>query len=52
MWIFSGSDDKEENIGEHVIEALLSANIDTITDLNLGGNYLSWFIVPATKEDR
>ena len=40
-----------ENMGELVLEALLSANIDTITDLNLSGNS-SWFENPDTEEER
>ena len=38
-------------MGELVLEALLSSNIDTITDLNLGYNK-SWFEHPDTKEER
>ena len=52
MWLFNGHDDKEENMGEQVLEALLSANINTITDLNLGANAISWFKDPVTKEER
>ena len=48
---FSGQKDYEENMGEQVLEALLSSNIDTITDLNLGNN-TSWFKHPDTKEER
>ena len=40
---FSGEGlDGEHNIGELVLEALLSFNIDSISNLNLGRNY-SWF---------
>ena len=35
---FSRDSDREENIGELVLEALLSSNINSITDLNLGYN--------------
>ena len=34
--------DREENIGEFVLETLLSSNIESITDLNLRDNR-SWF---------
>ena len=50
MQELNGSDDKEENMGVHVLEALLSANIETITDLNLSSNE-SWFKDLATQED-
>ena len=51
MEIFSADKDRVENIGELVLEALLSSNIDTITDLNIGVNE-SWFKHPDTKEER
>ena len=38
-------------MGELVLEALLSSTIDTITDLNLGGNW-SWFQHPDTNNER
>ena len=34
--------DRDENIGEFVLETLLSSNIESITDLNLRDNR-SWF---------
>ena len=43
--------DDKENIGELILEALLSSNIDSITDLNLVNNY-SWFKNPNTREER
>ena len=39
---FSSGSDKIENIGELVLEILMSSSIDSITDLDLGGNS-SWF---------
>ena len=48
MYFFSYDKDSDENIGELVLDTLLSSNIDTITDLNLGGNE-SWFWNLATK---
>ena len=47
---FSDNNDRE-NIGEIVLEALLSYNINTITDLNFNDNS-SWFNHPDTKEER
>ena len=35
---FSRDNDRDENIGELVLETLLSSSIDSVTDLNLGGN--------------
>ena len=40
-----------ENIGELILESLLSSNIDSITDLNLSENS-SWFKHPVTKKVR
>ena len=51
MNFFSYDKDSDENIGELVLDTLLSSNIDTITDLNLGGNE-SWFWNLATKQER
>ena len=51
MCEFSAYSDYEENIGELVLEILLSSNIDSITDLSLSYN-LSWFKNPITKEER
>ena len=39
---FSGDNDVNENIGEVVLEALLTSNINSIVDLNLEDNK-SWF---------
>ena len=36
------NDSNGKNIGETILESLLSSNIDSITDLNLRGNE-SWF---------
>ena len=47
MLRFSHNKDRDENIGEIVLETLLNSNIESITDLNLGGNY-SWFWDPNT----
>ena len=47
MQEFSGNKDKVENIGELVLETLLSYNIDRIVNLNLGEN-TSWFKHPDT----
>ena len=48
---FSGSYDREENIGELILGSLQSSNIDTITDLNLSHND-SWFLDPSTMEEK
>ena len=42
MNFFSREKDVNENIGEIVLETLLSSNIDSITSLSLGGN-ATWF---------
>ena len=42
---FSFYEDVQENIGELVLETLLSSNVDTITDLDLSKNS-SWFKKP------
>ena len=49
--MFSWGNDIEENIGELVLEALLSSDIDSINDLVLDCND-SWFNNPITKEER
>ena len=49
--MFSADEDREENIGELILETLLSSNVDTITDLDLSGNS-SWFKHPDTGEER
>ena len=41
--------DVNENIGELVLESLLSSDINSITELRLGSNK-SWFRHPVTKE--
>ena len=51
MEYFSRVEDRIEKKGELVLEALLSSNIDTITDLNLLANP-SWFQYPETQEER
>ena len=48
---FSADKDRGENIGELVLETLLSSNVDTITDLDLSGNS-SWFKHPETGDER
>ena len=42
MYEFSKDKDRDENIGELVLESLLSSSIDTIIDINLSSNR-SWF---------
>ena len=39
---FSEADDSDENIGELILKAFLSSNIDSITHLDLSSNR-SWF---------
>ena len=51
MAVFSWDGDREEDTGQLVLESLLSSNIDSISDLNLGGNR-SWFYNPDTNEER
>ena len=51
MEAFSDDADRDENMGEIVLETVLSANIDSVTDLNLGSN-MSWFKHPTTGEER
>ena len=48
---FSYNEIENQNIGELVFETLLNTNVESIIDLNLGGNY-SWFGHPYTKEER
>lgn len=43
--------DRDENIGELVLECLYASRIDSIEDLNLGANP-SWFKHPGTGEER
>ena len=51
MSYFCNDINVKENMGELVLEALLSSNIDTITDLNLRSNKF-WFKHPDTHEER
>ena len=51
MNIFSGNEDREENICELILVTLLNSNIDSIIDLDLSGNE-SWFWNPFTGEER
>ena len=48
---FSYGSDRDENMGELVLEALLNSNIQSITDLDLSYNR-SWFENPVTQEER
>ena len=48
---FSCNLDRNENIGELVLEILLGSNIDSISNLNLDRNS-SWFENPITNEER
>ena len=47
---FSYKQEYVEEIGELVLEALLSSNITSITDLNLGCNE-SWFAHPELEDE-
>ena len=47
MYKFSRNKDRDQNIGELVLETLLSYSVDSIIDLNLGKNS-SWFRHPPT----
>ena len=40
-----------ENIGELILEPLLSSNIDSITELSLARNF-SWFKHPDSEQER
>ena len=51
MWTFSGRWDTDENIGELILETLLSSNIESITDLNFHYNE-SWFKGRDSEEER
>ena len=48
MQSFSWGKDKVQNIGELVLESLLSSSINSITELNFINNK-SWFWHPSTK---
>ena len=50
MGNFSDDEDRVENISEHILEALLNSNIESINDLNLFNNP-SWFRHPDTKDE-
>ena len=49
MLEFSSYNDANEKIGEVILEALYTSNIDSIIDLNLGSNS-SWFKHPSNAE--
>ena len=50
---FSKDKDRSDlNIGELVIEPLLSSNIESITDLNISDNKLWWFKGKRMSEER
>ena len=51
MYEFSLKLDREQNIGELVLESLLSSNINSITNLDLSINP-SWFRHLDTNEER
>ena len=51
MNAISQSNDKDVNMGELILEALLNSNIQSITDLNFSYNR-SWFKRYDTQEDR
>ena len=51
MTCFSQCEDINHNIGEFVLESLLSSNIDCVTNLNLSMN-LTWFKRYDTGEER
>ena len=44
MWRFSYEKNDNENMGEIVLETLLSSSIESITTLNLSSNY-NWFSI-------
>ena len=46
---FSADQEKDENIGELVLETLLSYSVNSIIDLNLGCNQ-SWFKHPGNVD--
>ena len=48
---FSLNEDRDENMGELILESLLGSNIDSIIDLNFSFNN-SWFYHPDTKKER
>ena len=51
MKYFSNDSDRDNNIGELVLETLLSINISSITDLDFAYNS-SWVMHPLTTEER
>ena len=50
MGKFSSGSDSNGNICETILESLLSSNIDSITNLNLGSNK-SWFKNSGTNQE-
>ena len=46
MYCFSYNEDKDQNIGELVLETLLSNSVDSLIELDLGFNP-SWFKHPV-----
>ena len=46
---YSKNEDRSENIGEFILETILSSKIKSIKDLDLQGNP-SWFLHPETLE--
>ena len=50
MYGFSDDKDRDASIGEHVLEALLSSSMNSITDLYLYANQ-SWFKHPDLREE-
>ena len=51
MQYLSNVKDRDESMGELILEALLGSSIDSISDLNLSRNK-SWFKHPDTNEER
>ena len=49
LFKYSEKEDKNENIGEFMLETILSSRIESIKDLDLSGNP-SWFHHPDTQE--
>ena len=48
---FSKNEDRDENIGEIVLECLVASRIDSIEELNLAMND-SWFKNPFSRKER
>ena len=51
MEYFSDFEDRDESMGELILEALLSSQIESISDLNFSINS-SWFRNPVTRDER